>query len=78
MLDLDKLERAIDGSDAEPSKDALASYTKLSKMLSNTLDVWQRLKERDLAALNAKLTAAGDKAINFRESEGPAGRQSNG
>jgi photosystem II stability/assembly factor-like uncharacterized protein len=63
--DLEALQRAVDGADADPGPDALASYAKLSKMLAATLHAWQQLKHSDLATLNAKLTAAGDKAIAF-------------
>jgi hypothetical protein len=61
--DLEKLGRAVDGADANPSANALASYAKLSNMLATTLHAWQQLKDGDLATLNANLTATGDKAI---------------
>ncbi|HWF64522.1 MAG TPA: hypothetical protein VN685_07930 [Rhizomicrobium sp.] len=35
--DFEKLERAVDGADADPSPDAQASYGALSKMLDATL-----------------------------------------
>jgi hypothetical protein len=63
--DLQTLKRAVDGGDADPSADALASYAKLSDMLAATLHAWQQLKSGDLAILNAKLIAAGDKAIEL-------------
>ena len=61
--DLDKLERAVDGADAEPSADALESYARLSKMVVTTLDNWQQLKRNDLARLNVELSETGDKPI---------------
>lgn len=60
---LDKLERAIDGADADPSADALASYARLSKMAAATLHDWQQLEGNDLAELNAALSEAGAKPI---------------
>jgi len=59
----EKLEAAIDDADADPSADAKASYTTLSKMLAATLKQWQVLKAGEIAALNAALTAAGEKAL---------------
>jgi photosystem II stability/assembly factor-like uncharacterized protein len=56
--DLDKLEGAVDGADADPGADVRASYAALSHMLDATLAEWKRLKDRDLATLNAKLKAA--------------------
>ncbi|HJU28544.1 MAG TPA: hypothetical protein VJ718_05210 [Candidatus Binataceae bacterium] len=61
--DLDKLEQVVDGADADPSADALASYAKLSNMLAVTIHSWRQLKESDVAMLNARLTAAGYKSI---------------
>jgi hypothetical protein len=61
--DLKKLERAVDGADADPSRDARTSYAKLSKMLAATLDDWQRLRRGDLTTLNAKLSATGQKPV---------------
>jgi hypothetical protein len=61
--DLDGLERAVDGADADPSADALASHARLSKMVAATLNSWQQLKHGDLARLNAELAETGDKPI---------------
>ncbi len=61
--DLAKLENAVDGADANPSADALQSYAKISRMLAIILHDWQQLKQRDLAQLNAGLTATGAKPI---------------
>ncbi|HUA80341.1 MAG TPA: hypothetical protein VL997_08220, partial [Dyella sp.] len=62
-MDLEKLLSAVDGADADPSADAQTSYTTLSQTLGTTLDAWQQLKQHDLAALNDKLKAAGNKPI---------------
>jgi len=53
----------VDGADADPSPDAQTSYATLSKTLATTMDEWQALKQHDLAALNAKLKAAGQKVV---------------
>ncbi|HEY3778754.1 MAG TPA: hypothetical protein VGL35_11915 [Rhizomicrobium sp.] len=42
--DLQKLEQAVDGADADPSADAQASYQTLSRMLANTLREWVQVK----------------------------------
>ncbi|MGH6877581.1 MAG: WD40/YVTN/BNR-like repeat-containing protein, partial [Rhizomicrobium sp.] len=44
--DLENLERAVDGADADPSLDAGASYDTLSHMLANTLQEWDRMRDR--------------------------------
>ncbi|MDE2164628.1 MAG: hypothetical protein KGJ53_15805 [Alphaproteobacteria bacterium] len=59
------LEQAVDGADADPSADAIASYRELSQMLAATLKSWQKLKQNDLSALNAKLVAAGGKPVTL-------------
>jgi hypothetical protein len=61
--DFEKLAAAIDNADADPSADAKASYATLSKMLAATLKQWQALKTGEIAALNASLTAAGEKSV---------------
>ncbi len=58
--DLGKLEGAVDGADADPGPDERASYATLSSMLDSTLAEWQRLRDRDLAKLDAELRAAGE------------------
>jgi hypothetical protein len=62
-MNLSKLEQAVDGADADPSKDALASYAALAQTLTATLDAWKHLKDVDVAAINAQLKAAGQKQI---------------
>jgi photosystem II stability/assembly factor-like uncharacterized protein len=64
-MDLEKLGSAVDGADADPSADAQTSYDTLSHTLATTLNAWQQLKQHDLAALNDKLKAAGDKPITL-------------
>ena len=61
--DLRQLEAAVDGADAAPSPDALASYAELSRSLSATLAEWKRLQSADLARLNARLKSAGQQPI---------------
>jgi hypothetical protein len=61
--DFEKLQAAIDNADADPSADAKASAATLSKMLAATLKQWQALKTGEIAALNASLTAAGEKSV---------------
>ncbi len=61
--DLDKLEGAVDGADADPGPDVRASYAALSRMLDSTLAEWRSLMGRDLPMLNAELKAAGEPAL---------------
>jgi photosystem II stability/assembly factor-like uncharacterized protein len=62
-MNLDKLEQAVDGADADPSTDALASYATLSHTLDATLEAWRQLQQVDLVALNGQLKNAGEKPI---------------
>jgi photosystem II stability/assembly factor-like uncharacterized protein len=60
------LMRAVDGgADAAPSPDSQEGYDKLSDMLDAALQKWDALKANQLAALNAKLRAAGKPAISI-------------
>jgi len=60
------LAQAVDGgADAAPSPDAQNGYTKLSGMLDASLQKWSALKTNELAALNAKLQAAGKTPIKL-------------
>jgi hypothetical protein len=43
--DLQNLEHAVDGADADPSPDAQAAYLHLSQMLTKTLGEWRLLKD---------------------------------
>jgi hypothetical protein len=64
-MNLAKLQHAVDGADADPSADAVASFTSLDGTLGTTLDAWTQLKRGELAALNGKLKAAGGKPVVF-------------
>jgi photosystem II stability/assembly factor-like uncharacterized protein len=61
--DLEKLEEAVDGADADPGPDVRASYAALSRVLGSTLAEWRGLMDRDLPMLNAELKAAGEPAL---------------
>ncbi len=60
---LDKLMQAVDGDDSAPSTDAKQGITKLDPLATACLQDWAALKSGDLAALNAKLKAAGQKPV---------------
>ena len=60
---LGKLANAADAADAAPSADARAGYAALMPMLERALVDWGKLKAEELAALNAKLQAAGKPAL---------------
>jgi photosystem II stability/assembly factor-like uncharacterized protein len=60
---LDKLMLAVDGDDSAPSVDAKQGVAKLDPLVVATLQDWAALKSRELAALNAKLKAAGQKPV---------------
>jgi hypothetical protein len=65
---LDKFEQAIDGSDAAPSPDARQGVEKLEPLADASVQDWDALKAQGLAALNAKLQAAGRKPIALTDS----------
>ena len=56
--DFDKLKSAVDGADADPGKDSVASYAILSKTLAARLRAWERLKQRASAIDGAPSTAS--------------------
>ena len=62
-MDLDALESAVDGADADPSPDAVASYAALSQKLTTTMAEWTRLETVDVPKLNERLKASGAKPI---------------
>jgi len=62
-MDLDSLAAAVDGADADPSPDSLASYAMLSRKLASTLAEWKRLETVDVPKLNERLKAAGEQPI---------------
>jgi hypothetical protein len=61
--DLEKLEDAVDGADADPGPDAQAAYATLSRMLTATLAEWHRFLAQDVTTLNRELGAAGDPPV---------------
>ncbi|MHB8812933.1 MAG: WD40/YVTN/BNR-like repeat-containing protein [Steroidobacteraceae bacterium] len=61
--DLYGLESSVDGADADPSPDALSSYSILSGKLTATLAEWKRFETVDVPKLNARLKAAGERPI---------------
>lgn len=63
---LAKLQGAVDGADAAPSIDAQNGFKALLPMVDAELKAWGELKSRDLAALNAKLKAAGREPIELK------------
>jgi hypothetical protein len=63
VTDLDSLESAVDGADADPSPDDMTSYSMLSRMASSTLAEWSNLERVDVPKLNARLRALGQKPI---------------
>src|SRR5581483_2826023 len=60
--DLDKLEGAVDGADADPGPDARASYAVLSKTLTATLSAWQQWKARAFLPLGESGGTAGKRS----------------
>jgi len=62
-MDLDTLESAVDGADADPSPDALSSYATLSRKLAATMAEWTRLETVDVPKLNERLKASGGRPI---------------
>ena len=59
----EKLAGAVDGADAAPTPDARAGYAAAMPMLERSLAAWSNVRTTELAALNARLKAAGRKAI---------------
>ena len=62
--DLDDLQAAVDGADADPSPDALRGYETLSRRLTSTLAEWTQLERVDVRKLDARLKAAGEKPLS--------------
>ena len=62
--DLRHLERAVDGSDAAPSPDALSAYATLSRELKATLTQWQHVEQVDVPRLDQRLSAAGQTPLS--------------
>ena len=63
---LAKLQAAVAGADAAPSVDAQNGFKALLPIVDAELKAWDELKSRDLAALNAKLKAAGKAPIDVK------------
>jgi hypothetical protein len=61
--DLSDLQSAVDGADADPSPDALSSYSLLSRQLTATLAEWTHLQKVQVPKLDESLKAAGEKPI---------------
>jgi hypothetical protein len=59
----DRLSNAVDDADAVPSPDVRAGYAQLKPLAESAVRAWSEFKAKDLAALNAKLKAAGQKPI---------------
>jgi hypothetical protein len=62
-MDLEKLEDAVDGADADPGPDARAAYAALSRMVTGTLAEWHHFLDQDLPMLNRELGAVGQPPV---------------
>ena len=62
---LDNLMLAVDGADAVPSPDAKEGFDATVPLVDATLAQWEQIKTQQLAALNAKLKAAGKEEIKI-------------
>jgi hypothetical protein len=62
-MDLEKLENAVDGADADPGPDARAAYAALSRMVTGTLAEWHHFLDQDLTMLNRELGAVGQAQV---------------
>ncbi len=71
----DKLAGAVDGADAAPTPDARAGYAAAMPMLEQSLSAWANVKTTELAALNARLKAAGRKEIAVQASAAKGARK---
>ncbi|HJT98509.1 MAG TPA: hypothetical protein VJ696_09360, partial [Rhodanobacteraceae bacterium] len=60
---LGKLAGAVDNADAAPTPDAESGYTVATALLDRELAAWEEFKKTKLAAIDAKLKAAGQKAL---------------
>jgi hypothetical protein len=61
--DLQKLEGAVDGADADPGPDARAAYAMLSRTVTATLAEWHHFLDQELTTLNGELDAAGQPPV---------------
>ena len=60
---LEALQKAVDDADAAPSPDAQQGFARLKPLAADTLRDWQALQAGEVAALNAKLKAAGHEEL---------------
>jgi hypothetical protein len=60
---LEKLEDAVDGADADPGPDAQAGYAALSRTLTATLAEWHHFLDQDLPALDRELGTMGQPPV---------------
>jgi photosystem II stability/assembly factor-like uncharacterized protein len=60
---LDKLQKAVDGTDDAPSADAKAGFEKAQSAMASTLAAWETVRTKDLEVLNAQLKQAGQPVI---------------
>src|SRR4029079_15233816 len=63
---LDALNRAVDGADAAPSPDAQAGFAKLEPLTDATVAEGRALQSHEIAALNARLEAAGAEPLESK------------
>ncbi len=61
--DLSDLQSAVDSADADPSADAVAAYSLLSRQLTATIAQWTHLQKVDVPKLQERLKSAGEKPI---------------
>src|SRR6185312_10037129 len=61
---LGKVAGAVDSADAAPTPDAERGYTTAKTLLDRELGEWKAFKATQLAAINARLKAAGQKALS--------------
>ncbi|MEO8779194.1 MAG: hypothetical protein ABI389_11065 [Rhodanobacter sp.] len=64
-MNLAKLERAVDGADADPGTDAQSAWATLSQTLDSTLARWNQLQQAELSKLNDALKANGKQPVTL-------------
>jgi len=68
---LGKVAAAADGADAAPTPDAESGYAVAKALLDRELGEWKAFKATKLAAMNAKLKAAGQKPLSTEAPKKP-------
>jgi hypothetical protein len=68
---LGKLATAAGSADAAPTPDARAGYAVAMPAVEQSLATWAAFKSTELAALNARMKAAGKKAVSPADEEAP-------